>query len=121
MEENLNIYFEYNKDKKEFVDKVNSIKKYIEEYENLNKIKILSRITSKSKCDIHVIISNELTEIYKYCKNIKDKNKILVITSNIDAAHVLGCIEVTFNLTYLKKDDEYIVKRLNEIYSKNKE
>lgn len=121
MEVNLNIYFEYNKDEIEFENKVNSIKKYIEENVELYDIKILSRITSKSKYDVYVIISNDLNEIYKYCKKIKDKNKILVITSNIDSSHVLGCIDITFNLTYFKNDNEYILKRLNEIFNKNKE
>lgn len=116
----MNIFFEYNDNEKEFVNKINSIKSYIDENKDIYKMKVLSKVTSKSRCDLHIIVSNDLNEIYKYAKKIEDKSKVLIITSNIQAAHVLGCIDITLNITYLKNENENILKRISDICEKNK-
>lgn len=117
----MNIYFIYDKNEMKFEDKVIKLKEYIKENQNTYKIKVLSKITNKTRCDIYIVLSNELDKIYEYFEKLENKEKVLVITSNVTSSHILGCIEMTNNVTYLGNDCSVILKRINGIYEKTKD
>lgn len=116
----MNICFKYDKNEIKFEERINELKEYIENNESTYNIKILSKITNRSKCDIYIIISDKINEIYEYLDLIKDKSQILIITSNITASHILNCTNVTNNLTYLGNRNEVILNRINNIYERSK-
>lgn len=116
----MNIVFIYNKGEIKFENKIKDLKRFIEENSNTYKIKILSKITNRQNCDLYVILSDDINDIYKHFDKIKSKERVLIITSNITAPHVIACINITNNITYLENSCEVILNRINKIYEKNK-
>lgn len=116
----MNIFFKYNKNETKFEEKIIELKEYIEKNGNIYNIKILSKSTSKSKCDLYIILSDKKDEIYKYLDKLEDKEKILIITSNITTSHILECVNITNNVTYLGNKSEVILNRIKSINDKNK-
>ena len=112
----MNIYFIYNKEENKFTQKVDEIEEYIEKKGNQYPIKILLKISQRVNCDLQIILSDDINEISKKIEKITDKNKVLIITSNIESIHILKCIELTPNVTYLGNKCEVILDRINKIY-----
>lgn len=117
----MNIYFIYDKNEVEFEDKVCELKEYIKENQNTYKVKVLSKLTNKANCDVYIVISNQIDEIYKYIEKYKIKENALIITSNLTASHILACIDITSNVTHLGNNCDVILKRINNIYEKTKD
>jgi len=116
----MNIYYIYDKNEIKFENKINELKDYIEENKNTYKIKTLTKLTSKTNCDIYIILSDDLDETNKQFEKLEEKEKVLIITSNISTSHILGCIDITSNVTYLGNSPNVILKRINNIYEKTK-
>lgn len=115
----MNIYFSYDKNNEEFENKVIDLKDYIKNNSDIYEMKILLKISQKTKCDMHIMLSNDIDEISKKFEKIKDSNKVIIITSNVETSHILKCIDFTSNLTYLGNKSEVILDRINKIYEEN--
>lgn len=97
---------------------IQKIKEGVSLKENLESgivdIKITSsnRVNSKQKYDIYVILSDDAYEIEVLCKNIEEKNSILVITQNLASSHILRCVEITPNICYAKNSIQLLLKKI---------
>lgn len=82
------------------------------------KVKCITKVTQKCKYDICMIVSNDIIEIKKYVEKLKKIDNIIIITSNLEAKHVVECISITADVCYLKKDIKTIIdkmlRRINE-------
>lgn len=115
----MKVNFLYKDEHESLKRKVEDLKKFKKEQEN--EIEILENLTARSKCDLYVILSDQIEEIWYFGKRVKDKNKLLIITSNIDTSHILNCIEVTKHITYLNNTCRCILERLQKIYDENQQ
>lgn len=117
---NIKIAFLYDRQKYRFHNRVNKIKKYINNI--ISKDKKLSHLQNiadtKIKYDLYVILSDDIKEVEKYINmiNIKDKNKIIIITKNKQIDHIIKCVNITRNMYYLYSSDEYLVKKIKYVY-----
>lgn len=116
----MNILFLYDKNNKKFFERVDILTDYIKKNSSIYEIKLLSRVTQKTNCDIYLVISDSIDEINKYFEKIKDKKKILLLTSNVEATHILNCINITKNITYLGNKCEIILDRISKLYEETK-
>ncbi len=117
---NIKIAFLYDRQIYRFHNRVDKIKNYINNIIRKDKkVSHLQTITdTKIKYDLYVILSDDIYEIEKYINmiKIKDKNKIIIITKNKQIDHVIKCINITRNMYYLYSSDEYLVKKIKNIY-----
>ena len=106
----------YNKRDIKYNDKILKLKETFKEFYKECKFKDLSlKLKEKyEKFDIYLIASDELYTIKNYVEkfNLKDKNKIIILTENIDVNHVLGCIDITSNLIYFKRSLKDIMEEI---------
>lgn len=116
----IKIAFLYDRQIYRFHNRVDKIKNYINSISSKDKkVSHLQTITdTKIKYDLYVILSDDIYEIEKYINmiKIKDKNKIIIITKNKQIDHVIKCINITRNMYYLYSSDEYLVKKIKNIY-----
>lgn len=112
----MNILLIYNKKDEKLKNRASQIKEYIESNKEQYNIKCVLR--QGLNVDLYIIISNNIDEIKKYSEKINDKEKIIILTSNINSGHILECIEITDNICYLKNKITSILDRINKIYEK---
>lgn len=76
-----------------------------------------------NKFDICLIISNELEFVYKNSFNYtKDKianRKVVILTSNLRSANIIGCLNITPYVYYIKTNINCIISKIIKIYEKN--
>lgn len=73
--------------------------------------------------DIYLIMSNDLEFIYKNSYNIVQRNenkKLIIITSNLKSANIVGCLNITPYVYYTKSKIESLVIKIIKVYNKNK-
>lgn len=91
--------------------------KYNEKY----KIKFMSK--SCKEADIYLIISNDLEFIYKNSYEFEMKNGIgsnlIILTSNLKSANIVGCLNITPYVYYIKSKIESIAFKIIKIYNTN--
>ena len=91
--------------------------KYNEKY----KIKFMPK--SCKEADIYLIISNDLEFIYKNSYEFEMKNGIgsnlIILTSNLKSANIVGCLNITPYVYYIKSKIESIAFKIIKIYNKN--
>lgn len=114
----MNIYFVYDKNNIDFASKVDEIEEYIEK-NNKYQIKVLLKISQRVKCDLQIILSDDIDEISKKIEKIENKDKVLIMTSKLDTTYILKCIDLTENITYLGNTCDVILDRINKIYEEN--
>ena len=71
----------------------------------------------------YVIMSNELEYIYKNSYNIVQRNeneKLIIITSNLRSANIVGCLNITPYVYYTKNKIESLAIKIFKVYNKNK-
>lgn len=73
--------------------------------------------------DIYLIMSNDLEFIYKNSYNIVQRNenkKLIIMTSNLKSANIVGCLNITPYVYYTKSKIESLVIKIIKVYNKNK-
>lgn len=73
--------------------------------------------------DIYLIMSNDLEFIYKNSYNIVQRNenkKLIIITSNLKSANIVGCLNIIPYVYYTKSKIESLVIKIIKVYNKNK-
>lgn len=74
--------------------------------------------TSK-KFDLYIIISNDLEFIYKNSFNFKTKeykhSDLIILTSNLKSANIVGCLDLTPYVYYLRSKVESIAFKIIKI------
>ena len=68
-------------------------------------------------------MSNDLEFIYKNSYNIVQRNenkKLIIITSNLKSANIVGCLNITPYVYYTKSKIESLVIKIIKVYNKNK-
>lgn len=120
---NIKIAFLYDRQIGRFHNRVNKIKKYINNISKKDeKTPHLKTITdTKIKYDLYVILSDDIKEIEKYINTIKikDKNKIIIITKNKQIDHIIKCVNITRNMYYLYSSDKYLLNKFLKVYKNN--
>lgn len=109
------LYDEKNVFIKEKVDKLKEYTVTSEYIKNYN-FKYISRINSNSKFDICIILSDDINQIGKYIDKIKDLKKCIIITGNFKTNHVLACIDITDNLSYINSPPQVILEKIIKVY-----
>lgn len=118
----MNMAFMYNDNNKEIDDVVKKIINYCLENkeiiinENKNKkikdIKIITKITSKSKYELFLIFSNDIDEINELLIMNKNLENVLIFTNNLKTEYILKCIEITSDICYLNNDLNIILNKI---------
>lgn len=106
----MNISFIYETKDTDFI-------KSIEDEINNNyegKIKIIKKITSRTKIDIMVLVCDTKEEFDTYISSLKCTGKSVLITENSDSNYIMNCIEVVDNLIFKKMEISEIVKKIIE-------
>lgn len=78
---------------------------------------------TSNEADIYLIMSNELEYIYKNSYNIvqrKESKKLIIITSNLRSANIVGCLNITPYVYYTKNKIESLAIKIFKVYNKNK-
>lgn len=88
------------------------------DYKKYN-IKFISNRNDKANIDIYVIISNDLEYIYKKSFEILDKSKLIILTLNLKSANVVGCLNITPYLYYIRTDVENIIFKILKTYEES--
>lgn len=110
--------------------------KYISKKVNVLKDKIIKEVKHKhcslEKCYIHtnvllenpdkycyyIVFSNDIRDIDYYIKKYNAICNVAVVTSNLKVNHILGCINFTTHLFYMKQNvNELCNKIIDFIYS----
>ena len=109
------LYDEKNERIKEKVDKLKEYtitSDYLKEYT----FKYINKINANRRYDICIILSNEIDQINKYISKIKDLKKCIIVTSVLSTDHVLACINITDNLSYLNSPPNVILEKVIKVY-----
>lgn len=77
------------------------------------------KFIKNKKIDIYIIISNDLEYIYKNSFNITKNPGLVILTSNLKAANIIGCLNITPYVYYIKTKMESIMFKIIRIYEKN--
>lgn len=71
------------------------------------------------KFDLYIIISNDLEFIYKNSFNFKTKeykhSDLIILTSNLKSANIVGCLDLTPYVYYLRSKVESIAFKIIKI------
>lgn len=106
-------------EKNEFIkEKVDRLKEYTitSDYIKDYNFKYISKINSNSKFDICIILSDEIEQINKYASKVKNFKKCIIITGNVNTNHVLACVSITDNLSYINSPPNIILEKIIEVY-----
>lgn len=124
----MNMAFIYNDNNKEIDGVVKKIINYCLENkkiiinENKNKkikdIKIITKITSKSKYEVFLIFSNDIDEINELLIMNKNLENVLIFTNNLKTEYILKCIEITSDICYLNNDLNIILNKIIKVLNK---
>ena len=99
---NLSIIEDENSNLDHFVENVENY--YLKSKDDYDlSLKFLKGKKTKAKIDEILIISNDINFIEETFYSFNNKNKILIITNNFDAKHVLACLLLTENLFSAKR------------------
>lgn len=106
----MNISFIYESKDDDFI-------KSIEDEINKNykdKIKIIKKVSSRSKIDIMVLICDTKEEFKLYISSLKCTGKSILVTENTDSDYIMSCIEVVDDIIFKKMEISDIVKKIIE-------
>lgn len=116
---NLLVIKDENSDLNDLVD--NLEKYYLKNQGNYDlNLRFLEDRKTKAKIDEILIISNDINFIEENFYSFENKKRILIITNNFDAKHVLACLLLTENLFSAKKDEVYIINKIFDVYKNNR-
>lgn len=118
----MNIALLYDKKDTDMEDKIQRMKEqtaHSKEIKNYD-FRYITRITSKSECDIFLILTDEEAVLKTFEGKIKDKNRIVIVTGNLSTSYVLTCIDITKHLCYKNSTPEMILHKIIEVYEENK-
>lgn len=116
----IKIICDNDKDLAEFSRKIKKelLKK---EVNKVCKIKFVSK--SSIDFDICIIISNDLEFAYTNCYELKVNNisdsRIIILTSNLRSANIIGCLNITPYVYYIKANINSIIFKIIKIYQRN--
>lgn len=106
----MNISFIYESKDADFI-------KSIEDEINNNykdKVKIIKKISSRSKIDIMVLVCDTKQEFQSCVSSLKCTGKSVLITENTDSNYIISCIEIVDDLIFKKMEIPDIVKKIIE-------
>ncbi len=91
-----------------------------DKWENKYKIKFITK--QDNNVDVYIIISDNLDYVCNITNNleIKDNERIIVLTSNLKSANIIGCLNITPYVYYIKTKIEAIVFKIIRVYERNK-
>ena len=79
------------------------------------KIKIIPK--EENNADVYLIMSNDLEYVYRNSYELQEKNNvIIIITSNLKAANIMGCLNITPYVYYTKNKTENIAYKIVKAY-----
>ena len=118
----MNILFIYKLDNENYNEIVNKIEENIKGLikDTIINLSRKEKVNVKSKTDIYVILSDDSEEVDIYFEKIKDKNKTIILTSNLSSSNILNLIKNTKNVCYMKNDVRILVKKIYNVYLENK-
>lgn len=92
-----------------------------EEISKKYKIKFTTK-TSKD-FDICIIISNDLEFVYKHSYDFKTEEScntgLIILTSNLRSANIIGCLNITPYVYYIKTKIDSVIFKIMRIYERN--
>lgn len=102
--------------------KVNIRKEFLkEEVSKKYKIKFVAK--SSKDFDICLIISNDLEFVYKNSYEFKSEEScntgLIILTSNLRSANIIGCLNITPYVYYIKTKIDTIIFKIMRIYERN--
>ncbi len=114
----MNILFIYELENEELQNITFKIEEKIKILIKNKTINILrkNKINQRVKADIYVILSDNYEEVDIYFEKIKDKNKSIVLTSNISSSNILNLIKNTKNVCYTKNDVDVLANKIYNVY-----
>ena len=83
-------------------------------------LKLLKDRKTKAKIDEILILSDDINFIEENFYSFENKKRILIVTNNFDAKHVLACLLLTENLFSARKDESYIINKIFNVYKNNR-
>ncbi len=122
----MNIAIIYKNDNKEIDDIVKNIINYclenkeiiINENKKTKELKFINKITSRCKYNLFLIFSNDINEINEFLNMNKNKEKVMIFTSNLKTEHILKCIEITSDICYMNNNLSVILNKINKSLNK---
>ena len=105
----------YNKDLEIFEKKVIEMKEIGKKVE----VDIFDNCSNRTKFDYYIIISDDEQEIVNLKNKVKNLDKLIIITSNLDTKHILFCINITKKISYIGTKSEQILSRVKKYVEKN--
>lgn len=98
------------------------LRKSLKKELNKNKYKGFEIKFASQTCknfDLYIIISNDLEFIYKNSFNFKTKeykhSDLIILTSNLKSANIVGCLDLTPYVYYLRSKVESIAFKIIKI------
>ncbi|MDD3303453.1 MAG: hypothetical protein PHP54_00875 [Clostridia bacterium] len=112
----------YDENEEQIKEKVEKLKEYtgISNYMKEYTFKYIRKINLNTKYDVCLIFSNDIERINKYITKINDLKSCIIITGNFKTDHVLACIDITDNLSYLNSTPSIILDKVVSVYEQNK-
>lgn len=122
----MNIATMYKNDNKEISDIVKNIINYClenkeiitNENKKIKELKFINKITSRCKYNLFLIFSNDINEIKEFLNMNKNKEKVIIFTSNLKTEHILNCIEITSDICYMNNNLSVILNKINKSLNK---
>lgn len=108
---------------KELVNLNKKLKKEFLKEKWVRECKVSYVSKTSNEADIYLIMSDELEYIYKNSYNIVQRNeneKLIIITSNLRSANIVGCLNITPYVYYTKNKIESLAIKIFKVYNKNK-
>lgn len=85
------------------------------------KIKFVTK--TSEDFDVCLIISNDLEFVYKNSYNLKKEETchtdLIVLTSNLRSANIIGCLNITPYVYYIKTKIDSVIFKIMRIYERN--
>ena len=93
-----------------------------EEVSKKYKIKFVTKSTKDF--DICLIISNDLEFVYKNSYDLNTEETyntgLIILTSNLRSANIIGCLNITPYVYYIKTKIDSVIFKIMRIYERNK-
>ena len=66
--------------------------------------------------DIFIIFSDEYEKISMYTKNLKKKDKVVIITKNLNCEYIMSLFDISKNIIFSSKDSSVVANKIIKIY-----